>query len=276
MAHVSQSYEAHVAKIDTNGNMQSVEVMYIVTDAANEEAALSAVRTAAPGDYRDVPRSYIEISSRDADTTFHVRVVYEYASGSSGGGGSDDDDDTPTMSFDCGGGTKHITRSLKQRHFGSLDAGGLIGWNGKTGSDMQIAGVDVPTAQLREDYTKYMRYNEVTDTKYKRKVAALVGCVNRDPFHGWNPGEVMFLGNSFATRMQHVNKVAVTFHFAIQMNEKKTVKVAGSDKTVEKEGFEYTWLIPKTSIKDGVPVSEIDDFYVDQVVEAKDFSALGV
>ena len=275
MAHVSQSYEAHVAKIDTNGNMQSVEVMYIVTGAANEEAALSAVRTAAPGDYRDVPRSYIEISSRDADTTFHVRVIYEYASGS-GGGGSDDDDDTPTMSFDCGGGTKHITRSLKQRHFGSLDAGGLIGWNGKTGSDMQIAGVDVPTAQLREEYTKTMQYSEVTDTKYKRKVAALVGCVNKDPFKGWNPGEVMFLGNSFSTKTKHVSKVQVTFHFVIQMNEKRTVKVDGTDKTVEKSGFEYTWLIPKTSIKDGVPVSEIEDFYVDQVVEAKDFSVLGV
>ena len=282
MANVSESYEAHIAKISSDGSMQSVEITYIVMDAANEEIAMEAVRAKAPSKYKNVPLDYIEIVSRDSDTMFHVRAIYEYPSGSSGGG-SDSDDDTPTMSFDCGGGQRHVTTALYQTHYGNHSAYSdmkLIGWNGKPGSDMQVAGVDVPTAQMRLDFTKYIRYNEATDTRYMRNCASLVGFVNRDKFKGWNPGEVMFLGNSFGTPLKHVNKVQVIFHFAVQMAETKKIKLAGSsaETTITKKGFEYVWIIPKTGVKHGTqtPVIEIDDFFVAGVIEAKDFSALGI
>lgn len=280
MANVSESYEAHVAKLNADGSMQSVEITYIVLDAADELAALDAVRARAPSKYRDVPLDYIEIISRDSDTSFHVRAVYEYPSGSSGGG-SDSDDDTPTMSFDCGGGQRHVTTALYQTHYGNHSAYGnikLVGWNGKVGSDMEVSGVDVPTAQPRLVFSKYIPYNEATGTRYMRNSCALVGCVNRDKFWNWNPGEVMFLGNSFGTKLKHVNKVQIQFNFAIQLAETKKIRLAGSsaETTITKKGFEYVWIIPKTEVKNGMPVVEIDDFFVAGVIEARDFSALGI
>lgn len=268
--------------MNANGSTRSAELTYVVLDAADEEAALDAVRAKTAASYRNVPLSYVEIITRDNDTTFHVRAVYEAAT-SSGGGSSSDDDDTPTMSFDCGGGQRHVTTALYQTHYGNHSAYNdikLIGWNGKTGSDMQVAGVDVPTAQPRLVLSKYISYNEATATRYMRNSCALVGCVNRDKFWGWNPGEVMFLGNSFGTSLKHVNKVQIQFNFAIQLAETKKIRLAGSsaETTITKKGFEYVWIIPKTSVKPGTetPVIEIDDFFVAGVIEARDFSALGI
>ena len=283
MANVSEAFDARISKMNADGSTRSVELTYIVLNAADEEAALDAVRTKAASSYRNVPLSYVEISTRDNDTTFHVRAVYEYATGS-GGGGSSDDDDAPMMSFDCGGGTRHVTTALYQTHYGNhsaYDDMKLIGWNGKTGSDMQVAGVDVPTAQMRLAFTKTLSYGAVTDSRYMRKCGNLVGFVNRDKFKTWNPGEVMFLGNSFSAT-KGINKVAVTFHFAVQMSETKKIKLAGSstETTITKKGFEYVWIIPKTDVKERLnvktPVIEIDDFFVAGVIEAKDFSALGI
>ena len=143
---------------------------------------------------------------------------------------------------------------------------------------MQISGVDVPTAQPRLVFSKYIPYNEATGTRYMRNSCARVGCVNRDKFWGWNPGEVMFLGNSFGTQLKHVNKVQIQFNFAIQLAETKKIRLAGSsaETTITKKGFEYVWIIPKTEVKNGMPVVEIDDFFVAGVIEAKDFSALGI
>jgi hypothetical protein len=146
---------------------------------------------------------------------------------------------------------------------------------------MQVAGVDVPTAQMRLAFTKTLSYGAVTDSRYMRKCGTLVGFVNRDKFKTWNPGEVMFLGNSFSAT-KGINKVAVTFHFAVQMAETKKIKLAGSsaETTITKKGFEYVWIIPKTDVKERLnvktPVIEIDDFFVAGVIEAKDFSAPGI
>lgn len=284
MSRVFESYDARISKMNANGSTRSAELTYVVLDAADEEAALDAVRAKTAASYRNVPLSYVEIITRDNDTTFHVRAVYEAAT-SSGGGSSSDDDDTPTMSFDCGGGQRHVQTALYQTHYGNHSAYNdikLIGWNGKTGSDMQVAGVDVPTAQMRLAFTKTLSYGEVTDSRYMRKCGNLVGFVNRDKFKTWNPGEVMFLGNSFSTATRRVNKVAVTFHFAIQLAETKKIKLAGSaaETTITKKGFEYVWIIPKIDVKEissvKTPVIEIDDFFVAGVIEAKDFSALGI
>jgi len=283
MANVFESYDARISKMNADGSTRSVEITYIALDAADEEAALEAVRAKAASSYRGVPLSYVEISTRENDTTFRVRAVYEYASGS--GGGSSSDDDTPTMSFDCGGGQRHVQTALYQTHYGNHSAYDdikLIGWNGKTGSDMQVAGVDVPTAQMRLAFTKTLSYGAVTDSRYMRKCGNLVGFVNRDKFKTWNPGEVMFLGNSFSTATRGVNRVAVTFHFAVQLAETKKIKLAGSaaETTITKKGFEYVWIIPKIDVKERssvkTPVIEIDDFFVAGVIEAKDFSALGI
>jgi len=270
-ARVEQSYEEHTKSIDKFGKYVSVEIPYLVFDAADEDAALAAVLGTAPQYCQDLPLETIEIDSRQSETTFRVNARYKDEELSS----SDDDDeeDEPTVSFDCGGGSKHLLYSLSQKKsFGTKDAGGAIGWNGKSGDDCEIVGVDIPTAQLRETYTKQMRISKLS-TSFKKKVAALVGKVNSGSFQGWSAGEVMFLGMSYSTPAKKAKKVTVTFNFAIQPNE-SGVKVGG--KSVSKKGFEYVWAISKTVVNNGVPKIEVEAIYVDQVCEYASFSALGL
>ena len=270
---VELSYAEHPKAIDKKGNYTSIEVQYLVFGVTTEEEALTAGHGKAPAESKGLPLDSIEIDTRETNDTFRVNAIYREEEVDVGDSGGDDDDETPTESFDCGGGTKHLLYSFGQKKvYGDKDAGGAIGWNGKSGDDCEIAGVDVPTAQLRETYTKPMRVSKLT-TAFKRKVAALVGKVNSGSFKGWNAGEVMFLGMSYSTPSKKAKKVTVSFNFAIQPNE-TGVKVAG--KSVSKKGFEYVWAISRTVASSGTPKLEVEGIYVDQVCEYASFSGLGL
>lgn len=270
---VELSYAEHPKAIDKKGNYTSIEVQYLVFGVTTEEEALTAVHGKAPAESKGLPLDSIEIDTRETNDTFRVNAIYREEEVEVGDSGGDDDDETPTESFDCGGGTKHLLYSFGQRKvYGDKDAGGAIGWNGKSGDDCEIAGVDVPTAQLRETYTKPMKISKLT-TSFKRKVASLVGKVNSGSFKGWNAGEVMFLGMSYSTPAKKAKKVTVSFNFAIQPNE-SGIKVAG--KSVTKKGFEYVWAISKTVASSGTPKLEVEGIYVDQVCEYASFSGLGL
>lgn len=273
-ARVELSYAEHPKAMNRYGNYTSIEVQYLVFGVASEEEALAAVFEKVPQSSNNLPLESIEIDSRETSDTFRVNAVYGQEDNDSGDqNNNDDDDEAPTESFDCGGGTKHLLYSYAQKIvYGEKDAGGAIGWNGKTGDDCEITGVDVPTAQLRETYTKPMRISKLT-TAFKRRVAALVGKVNAGVFKGWNPGEVMFLGMSYSTPAKKAKKVTVTFNFAIQPNE-SGVWIAG--KLVSKKGFEYVWAISKTAASGGTPRLEVEGIYVDQVCEYASFAGLGL
>ena len=272
MARTEQNYKERLMAIDSDGECTGVEVPYIVFEAADEEEALSAVHENAPSEWSGVPLEAIEIESRENATTYKVSAIYKRKAASTSTA-SDDDEGDATVSFDCGGGVKHLTHSLSQELvFGTKKAGGAIGWNGKSGSEMEIAGVDIPTAQLRETYTKVMRLSKIT-TSFKRTVASLVGKVNSGSFKGWNAGEVLFLGMSYSSPARKSTKVTVTFNFAIQLNE-SDAKVCG--KSISKKGFEYVWALSKTSAEDGIPKAEVEAIYVDQVCETASFSVLGL
>ena len=271
---VEQSYAAHTKKINAKGVLTSAEIPYIVFEAADEDAALAAVLATAPATLGTVPLNSVEIDSRENDTTYKVNAVYDKEE-SDDSDDSDDDDDSSTVSFDCGGGTKHLTHSIKQTKYrAEVDPKGAIGWNGKSGSEMSITGVDIPTAQLRETYTKIMKLSKIT-TAYKRKVANLVGKVNMGSFKGWESGEVMFLGMSYSCPAKKSTKVTVTFNFAIQPNE-SGVKVG--DVTISKKGFEYAWATSKSIVgaSGGIPEMKTTGVFVDQVCEYASFSALGL
>ena len=252
MARVEQSYTEHSKSIDKNGKYTSAEIPYLVFDAADEDEALAAVLASAPASCRELPLESIEIDERANETTYRVNAIYREEEVSAVSDSDDDDDESPTLSFDCGGGTKHLLYSLAQKKvYGDKDAGG---------------------AQLRETYTKQMRISRLT-TSYKRSVASLVGKVNSGSFKGWSAGEVMFLGMSYSTPAKKASKVTVTFNFAIQPNE-SNVKIGGH--SVSKKGFEYAWAISKSVAAGGGPKIEVEGIYVDQVCEYASFSALGL
>ena len=271
MVNVSQRYDARAMAMDADGEFTEVSVQFLAEGARDEAEALEAVHDAAPEEWEELPMESLEISSRDSEDVFTVEVKYKNKESSTSSSREKNEEET-TVSFDCGGGTMHLTHSYEQRiAFGTKKAGGAIGWNGKTGAEMAISGVDVPTAQLRETYTKVMRLSRIT-TSFKRKVARLVGKVNSGSFKGWSKGEVMFLGMSYSCPAKKSTKVLVSFNFAVQPNE--SVSVAGHK--IEKEGFEYAWALSRTLDDNGTPQADVEAIYVDKVCRYDSFSTLGL
>lgn len=281
MAEVKQSYEAKATAMFADGSYKSLEVPYIVTgiqDIENgENEALNAVREQAPEKHYSLHLQYVEIESRDNDATYHVKAVYEKNSFATGG--SEDQEDEATVSFDCGGGSTTVKNAYSQTTvLGDIDAGTAVGWNGKYGDDSEIVGVEVPTAQLRESYTKVMRLSRIT-TAYKRKVADLVGCVNADKFKGWDIGEVMFLGMSYSAPDKGSSRVTVTYNFLIQKGEYVTITSSTGEKTsYAKKGFQYVWSIVNETYDEETkkPQVVIKGEFLADVCKYKDFRELGL
>jgi len=276
MARVEQNYKEHVMSMDRWGNYTSVEVPYIVFDSkdnhgkADEAVALEAVRASAPETLHNLPVYSISIDARLDEYTFTVNVMYSNADYDYNDDG--DEDQESTVSFDCGNTTKHVLFAYAQRHpYGSKDAQGAIGWNGKPGKEMEISGCDVPTADIRETRTKVMNVGHLT-TSYLRRVASLVGKVNNRRFYGWEKGESMFLGMSYM-RTKSARHVVVSFHFSIKINE-NNVKISGHN-VGDVEGHEYISAIP-ISVSDNGLKSDVSDVYVSKPWLYGDFSLLGV
>ena len=264
----------------TDGICTSAEIKYLILDAKSKTEAIQAVLAAAPKDYlglvlKEVRFESYENGNIELSAVYVVEgsVVIRIA----------DDDEEAIVNFDCSGGTKHMTHAISQKKVyaedGSTndDANCGIGWNGKVGGEAEFAGVDVPTADMRETYTKTMSVSKITDTDYKRKVAALVGKVNSEKFYGWEPGEIMFLGCSFSAPLRGAKYVQVTYNFRIMPNEKQA-KVSGKD-CGEKKGFEYLWALSDTvnsGSEDGAPTVKVKAIYNSTVCESASYKDLGL
>ena len=280
MATVSEAYEAHTKKIDASGNLISAQIIYVVVAAQNEDEALQQVLETAEKKINNIPLQSIEIDRKDNENTFHVSANYEMSS--SGGSGDRNngytEEDDQTVSFDCSGGTKHVTRAYQQKRVygGNFDDANCgIGWNGKTGSDSNFAGVDIPTADMRLTYTKVLSRSKAFSTDYQRNVASVVGNINNAPFKGWQTGEVMFLGCSYSTPEKSRDKITVTFNFRIQQNE-KNASISGIP-IGKKYGFDYIWVRSGTVVNSSsLPENKIESIYLSRVCEFADFRKLGL
>ncbi len=282
MATVTQAWEGIDLELD-NGNGgnsgSSATIYYIVSEAADEATACNAAWAFAPAEYLEIPKKSAAMSERLSDTMWKVEIRYGSES-SSGSSDSGDEDGEPRMSFDCSAGTKHVQVALGKNTVVYIDdqeektlyENAEIGWNGKIGDESSATGVDVPCANLRESYTKTMSSSKLSNAQ-KRKYAGLTGKVNGGAFMGWQKGEVMFMGCSYSAPVKGRDKVEVSFHFQIQLNETKAKLL---DKTVSKEGYEYIWAVTK-QVKTGDSVTtKPRAIIVSKVVEHANFSELGL
>lgn len=255
------------------GELKQYEIKYFVIGADSKTAAKDAVFADAPATIEGFKLSSVKFDEYDSDGNCEFTVTYEEDVSRRQQSG----DDT-TVSFDCGGGTRHITSAIAQTRLWVKpgvrvkNTGNFIGWNGKTGDDMQISGVDVPFAQPRETYTKTMKVSSLT-TAFKRKVAALVGCVNSAKWKGWERGEVMFLGCSYSGSTE--KEVSVSFNFSIQMNE-KGIEIAEGVPPISKEGHVYIWTMQNTQKSQNDLNMDVEAVYAAQVAKYADFAQLGL
>jgi len=263
------------------GRCTAAEIKYLVLNITSKRAAILAVIKAAPsayGESNELPLKEFRFDGYEGEG--NVKVTAVYGSEESGDDTSEETEESTSMSFDCGSGTKHMTHALSQKKVwppnSQDDADGGIGWNGKSGSEAEFAGVDIPTADMREVWTKYVKASRLT-TDYKRLCMEMYGKVNNKPFKGWEAGEVMFLGANFTSTVGDSRElVPVTYNFRISANE-KNAKVAGKN-IGSKNGWEYVWARSKTENDPNTNTPKVvtEGIYKSEVIEYADFSRLGI
>lgn len=141
--------------------------------------------------------------------------------------------------------------------------GNLIGWNGKSGSAGSASGANVVTAAIRENCVLTLKRREF-NIQFRKKILSLTGHINSLPFHGWETGEVLFLGaSSGAPYVNDENEelVDVTLKFAIRQN-REDLYVNGH--IFSARGWEIVWPVGQHHV------------YVSQVYPEADFNILGV
>lgn len=248
------------------------EIVYLVTDVTEKDSAFEAIFNEIPQVYKGLTFKEVKFDSFVGDKNAKFVAVYGKNNSSSN---TQVAEDTVTTNFDCSGGSVRVTNAISQRCvYGDIDAGGAVGWNGKPGSDSEINGIEVPTANMRKTYRKLMRISRLT-TAYEDKISSCVGKVNRSKFKGRAKGEVMFLGASYNAPGNDSDKVWVSFNFAIRPNE--TNAMVGGIRCGKKEGWEVISPIYRSAVdSNGVPGSVISAIHISQVAEYADFSILGL
>lgn len=270
-------------KMQTTGSMDSkttsiMEEWYITGDSLIEccELLRPYRNTRHPDNsaYRVTGISY----SKEGFTGGLVQVIATVTYSRGGGSSSPvETDDAPTFSFSAGGGSKRVFTGKTLKTAASPEAdyvpapGNFVGWNGRTGQDFHVEGVDVPTAQIKESWEKEFKMSQLT-TKWRRKVATMIGKFNSKPFKGWEAGEVLFIDCSFQGVADSSEKIKVKFDFAINPNEEDAV--IGGLRMGNKAGWDYAWVIPMQHQQEGNPI--VAGAYISQVMDMADLNELGV
>ena len=268
---------------DKTGRLTAGEIKYHVIFAPSKDAALQAVFDAAPrtfvcsvgsGGSCGLAFRGVRFDGYVGEHDIEVTALYEK---------EEYDDTTPTMSWDCSGGTKHVTHAIRQKEVwptsGGYTSGGFIGWNNKYGDECQIAGVDIPAPNHKKTYTKVIPISFLVGSsgaQYENDVGSLVGKVNDSDFMNWPRGSVMFEGASYSTPLRRKTKVVVTYNFRIQPAEANVVLSSDQNITVSAEGFEYIDTRHKTVADPSTnkPKLQIEKVTVNQVTHYGDFSKL--
>jgi hypothetical protein len=259
----------------TGGNTRSATVEYIIMpDAAtppeqfNEPGddgdAISCLEENSPTEWglALIPRAGCDVE-QIADNIWIGTVYYGYNSRET---------DDIEFSFDTGGGSQKITQTiapLTVRSYGDNppDFKGAINVD-----DNSVNGVDIIVPVFNFNETKRIARDFIS-TAFKTSVFRLTSKVNSQAWHGFEAGEVLFMGAS-GSKHGRTGDYELNFKFAASPN--KTNITIGSISGIEKKGWEYLWVRYEKSTDQNCLIQIPKAVYVHQVYESGDFSALGL
>ena len=271
---VEEAFTEREQKVDAKGEVTEIEIPYIVFEAVNEDAALSAARTKAAGvSVKDMELDEVEVTERVNKDTWKVKAIWKREDG--GEEDDDDEEESSSFAFDTGGGTMHRNQSLKTVAKVPNDA---PDFNGAIEVDNEgnVNGIDVTMPVLNFTETHTMAGSRVS-TSYRKSVAALTGTVNKASFRGFAAGEVLFLGASGTKRSKKPNAPwEITFRFAVSPNQSGLE--VGKLKISSKKGWDYLWVRYADRVSDNKKnvIKEPVAAYVEQVYPEGDFGNLGL
>ncbi|MDD5699073.1 MAG: hypothetical protein PHH77_10700 [Victivallaceae bacterium] len=270
-ARIEPAFYDRTQAIDNDGNYTTAEIPYFVFEVEDEDAAIEFALANVPVLYNKIPLESIEIDERISSNVFKITAQYKAGFDETTSSGNEEPD--PVYSFDTGGGTQHLTQSLKtvaKYPPAAPDYGGAIGYDGE-----DVKGVDVTMPVMNFSETHYLKPRKVT-TKYKKTIGELTGSVNNGSFKGYAEGEVLFLGATGSRRGDSRSDLwEVTYKFAMSAN-RKNIKV-GELTVTEKKGWDYLWVRYADDVKDKKTlVKKPIAAYVEKVYERKDLGQLGI
>ena len=271
---VGEAFTEREQKVNAKGEVTEIEIPYIVFEAVNEDAALSAARTKAAGvSVKDMELDEVEVTERVNKDTWKVKAIWKREDG--GEEDDDDEEESSSFAFDTGGGTMHRNQSLKTVAKVPNDA---PDFNGAIEVDNEgnVNGIDVTMPVLNFTETHTMAGSRVS-TSYRKSVAALTGTVNKASFRGFAAGEVLFLGASGTKRSKKPNAPwEITFRFAVSPNQSGLE--VGKLRISSKKGWDYLWVRYADRVSDNKKnvIKEPVAAYVEQVYPEGDFGNLGL
>ena len=262
-----QVYETPESPVIVGGENPSVELRCKVEGTGDASVAMMTLLWFTPAIYNGLVRQTPKIEpDGDSPDVWAASVQYGLKKPPETG--------DSTYQFDTGGGTQHITHSIKTV--------GKYAPPGKTAPDFKgaigvtldnVEGVDITVPLYHFSETHYLAAAAVTGA-YKAAVYRLTGKVNQGGFRGFAKGEVLFCGAAGSKRGEE--DWEVTFKWAASENA-TDIKI-GNITVPSKEGWAYLWVRYRDTDDQAAKelVKEPIGAYVEQVYEYGDFSGLGI
>lgn len=251
----------------TVGENATLDVEFLVFGTTDKSAAAAALLLVAdatfPGLNRKSPRGGIE---QIGDDIWLGTVNYVE---------DDEEDDAGTFSFDTGGGTTHVTQSIKNIKNYAPPGDAVPDFKGAVNvqEDGTVEGLDVPIPALAFQFTKKFDPALVTE-EYEKTLARMSRTTNDAAFRGYAAGEVMFISASGSLVSE--DDFPITFKFSA--SENITDFRAGDITGIDKKGWEYLWFRYQT-VEDAAAkmlVKKPISAHVEQMFRETDFTDLGL
>ena len=241
----------------------SAQLNFIIQGTDDYDEALVKLANQAPIAFDNLPRINYGIEPI-AETIWLGFARYGYQNTQGTG--------ETVYQFDTGGGSQHITQSLRTvRRYArpGYSAANFRGAVGVTADSVEGVDITIPMYSFSEVHYKKKFF---VDDSYKATLFELTGTVNSKKFRKFNPGEVLFLGASGTKRGSE--DWELTYRFAASPNTSGIV--IGDITGIIKGGWEYLWVQyadqedenAMTLIKQPVSV------HIEQVYPYKNFAQL--
>ena len=252
---------------DANGRYSSGSETYLVTDAADEEAAIAAAVASSPDELCDMPRGNVTLEER-GQAAWIVKVNYAY---NSAGGFSSVQLPPETVTFDGSAATVHITNSRNTVHrYGSApNYGGAIDVQ-----NHEVRGCDVYYPNPTMNIVHCFSAAQMT-TAFRNRLLFKTCHVNDATFRGFAAGELLYLTSRITQQGTGRKRYyQVDYTFLISPNQEDME--FGSLKGIDKKGWQYLWLRYKDEVDSGNLVTPPVGAYVEKVYLNYDFKLLGL
>jgi len=280
---------------DIEGENSNGEIIYIITGTNDDAIVMNTALVRMPYTFRGLRRDNIDINPVGPD---QWEATASYSDPEKEEDDEEDGDSLETgegvWSFDTTGETHNLkytrddpldtnprVQNRQRRGFASGGSRGGLMYGAINVDGDSVNGVDIVVPSLKMTYRTKLSKGFVS-VSWVRKVAAITGTTNAQPFYGFDPGELLFMGISGEESTQSDPQVTFSFQASSNFSEPQIYDVVETDgeTTVEmtKKGWEYLWFYyetvedPTTKRTKPKPV----DVYINQIYDESDFTVLGI